>query len=113
VKVLQMLGRARLVRAQRGRGGGFQLSCDPRNTSLLDVVSAIDPLKRITKCPLGRAEHASELCALHRRVDDVAAQLEKSLASMTLQSVIDESPGGALCDPGNGSVGVSVSAKKS
>ena len=45
VKVLQMLARAKLVRAQRGRGGGFRLSCDPAVTSLLHVVQAIEPLE--------------------------------------------------------------------
>jgi len=99
VKVLQMLGRANLVRAQRGRGGGFQLSCDPKTTSLLDVVSVIDPLKRITQCPLGRPEHDGGLCPLHRRIDEVTAQLESSLRSMTLQSVVDDSTGSALCQP--------------
>ena len=99
VKVLQMLGRARLVKAQRGRGGGFQLACDPRTTSMLDVVSVIDPVRRIDSCPLGRQEHEGQLCPLHQRIDDIAALLESSLASMTIQSVVDESAGSALCQP--------------
>ena len=97
VKVLQMLGRAKLVWAQRGRGGGFQLACDPSETSLLDVVNAIDPLKRIEKCPLGRESHEGTLCPLHRRIDEVTAQLQDSFAQMSLRNVVEESPGSPLC----------------
>ena len=46
VEVLQMLARAGLVKAQRGRGGGFRIECDPDTTTLLDVINAIDPLER-------------------------------------------------------------------
>jgi len=99
VKVLQLLGRANLVRAQRGRGGGFRSICDPSQTSLLDVVNAIDPLKRITHCPLDRAEHSDALCPLHQAIDDVMAQLENSLRAMSLSAVVSASPDGALCKP--------------
>jgi Rrf2 family protein len=97
VKVLQALARAELVRAQRGRGGGFALTCDPARTTMLDVVNAIDPLKRIRTCPLERESHRGTLCPLHQRVDDVLALLEESLREMTLQRVIDEAGGSALC----------------
>jgi Rrf2 family protein len=111
VKVLQLLGRANLVRAQRGRGGGFRSICDPNVTSLLDVVNAIDPLKRIKHCPLDRAEHSDKLCPLHQAIDDVMAQLESSLRGMTLAAVVENAPDGALCKPnGNGATPVTVSA---
>ncbi len=109
VKVLQQLGRARLVRGQRGRRGGFWLDCDPRATTLLDVVNVIDPLERITACPLGREAHRSRLCPLHSRLDEVIALLQESLGQMTLQSVVAGKRGPALCRPG--SVGVTVSGR--
>ena len=99
VKVLQMLARAGLVRAQRGRGGGFQIDCDPNTTTLLDVVNAIDPLERITCCPVSRESHAGQLCPLHSRLDEVIVLLQDSFRKMTLQSVIDGAPGTALCQP--------------
>ncbi len=107
VKVLQQLGRARLVRGQRGRRGGFWLECEPRATTLLDVVDVIDPLERITACPLGRKAHRSRLCPLHSRLDEVIALLQKSLGQMTLQSVVDGTPGPALCRPNSVSITVS------
>jgi Rrf2 family protein len=97
VKVLQALARAELVRAQRGRGGGFALVCDPKRTTMLDVVNAIDPLKRIRACPLEKESHRGGLCPLHQCVDDVLALLEDSLRTMTLQGMIDRAEGSALC----------------
>jgi Rrf2 family protein len=99
VKVLQWLGRAQMVHGQRGRKGGFKLSCDPHKTTLLDVVNVIDPMERIETCPLGREAHEGGLCPLHRRLDDVIAILMDSLGHMTLQSVVDGQEGPALCRP--------------
>jgi Rrf2 family protein len=100
VKVLQWLGRARMVHGQRGRKGGFRLACDPNKTTLLDVVNVIDPLERIPSCPLGRESHQSRLCPLHTRLDEVVAILIDTLGGMTLQSVVDGTEGPALCQPG-------------
>jgi Rrf2 family protein len=99
VKVLQLLGRAGLVKAQRGRGGGFRLDCDPAVTTLYDVVNAIDPLVRITRCPLDREVHAAGLCPLHKCIDDVMGQLEDALRAMPLKGVVDSAEGSALCMP--------------
>lgn len=111
VKVLQWLGKEGLVIGHRGRRGGFRLDCNPSKTTLLDVVNVIDPLKRITECPLGREAHKSALCPLHKRIDEVIAMLQDTLGSMTLTSVIEGSPGPTLCAPGD--VTITVSAKRS
>lgn len=99
VKVLQMVARAGLVRAQRGRGGGFQLSCDPAKTTLLDVVNAIDPIERITSCPVGSTGEQRSLCSLHRRLDEVIGGLRDDLAATTLAAILAMKPGPALCQP--------------
>ncbi len=111
VKVLQHLGRAKLVHGQRGRRGGFRLRCDPDATTLLDVVDVIDPLERIMSCPLGREAHRARLCPLHSRLDEVIGLLQDSLGEMTLRSVVDGAPGPALCRPPR--VRVTLSARGS
>ena len=108
VKVLQWLGRARMVQGQRGRRGGFRLECDPNRTTLLDVVNVIDPLERIVDCPLGREAHKSKLCPLHSRIDEVIALLQDSLGQMTLQSVIEGTRGPTLCQPSGTKITVSA-----
>ena len=98
-KVLQAMGRGGLVRAQRGLGGGFTLSREPKDMTVLDVVNAVDPIGRITECPLGLKAHGTNLCPLHRRLDDALAQVEQVLGDTTLAELI-ETPGGSrpLCE---------------
>jgi Rrf2 family protein len=94
-KVLQILVRARLVSSQRGVNGGFVLSDDPGRISLFDVVSAVEPSRRISCCPLGLPQHHDQLCPLHRRLDDAAASVEQMLRATTLADVVVESVAGA------------------
>jgi Rrf2 family nitric oxide-sensitive transcriptional repressor len=89
-KVLQSLNRAKIVRSQRGIGGGVALAADPQVLTILDVVNAVDPLQRITNCPLNLKSHGAHLCPLHRRLDDAMAQVEAAFASTTLAEVLSE-----------------------
>ncbi len=99
VKVLQTLGRAGLLQAQRGRGGGFRLTCDVSKTSLLEVVNAIEPIDRIRSCPMEVEAHQDGLCPLHRCLDEIGSQLEDRLRAITLENVVSEAGGSALCRP--------------
>jgi Rrf2 family protein len=89
-KVLQALGRAGLVEAQRGLYGGFVLSRPLDKLTILDVINAVDPLKRIERCPLGLAEHGSRLCALHQRLDQGVAQIELLFGGSTISQLLSE-----------------------
>lgn len=99
-KVLQTLGRAGLVRAQRGLGGGFTLVRPPEAITVLDVVNAVDPLRRIRECPLGVAGHGPHLCALHQRMDDALATLERVFAETRISDLLREAGGSPLCEAG-------------
>lgn len=85
-KVLQQLVRAGLLTSQRGLGGGFSLARPATEMSVYEVVQAVDPISRILECPLKLPEHRKELCALHRRLDDVMEMVEHSFR---LTSVAD------------------------
>src|SRR5262245_2229325 len=50
LKVLRLLVRSRLVRAQPGAGGGFQLALDPEQISMLRVIEAIDGPRDCGRC---------------------------------------------------------------
>jgi Rrf2 family protein len=77
-KVMQCLGRAGLVKSQRGLKGGFTLAHDPQALSVLAVVNAVDPIQRFPECPLGIPSHGRRLCPLHDRLDRAAASVEKA-----------------------------------
>ena len=98
-KVLQALGRAGLVQSLRGKQGGHHLAMSPDELTILDVVNAVDPLQRITTCPLGLKSHGKRLCPLHTRLDNAIAMVESAFGGTTLAEVLAEpSSSVPLCD---------------
>lgn len=98
-KVLQALGRAGLVQSQRGLHGGFILIKPPGKLSILEVINAVDPIKRIKVCPLNLKSHAASLCPLHKRLDDAYGSVEKAFAKSTIGELLAESSGSKpLCE---------------
>jgi len=98
-KVLQMLGRAGLVASRRGLGGGFRLAKPAAALTVLEVVNAVDPIKRITRCPLDLESHGPNLCPLHKRLDEATEYIERSFASTTIAELLAQ-PGRStpFCD---------------
>jgi Rrf2 family protein len=96
-KVLQILVGASIVHSQRGIKGGFTLARTPERITALDVVNAVEPIRRIRECPLGRAEHASALCPLHRRMDSALAALERVYKGVSLASLVERPGHSPLC----------------
>ena len=97
-KVMQGLSRAGLVHAQRGLHGGFTLAVPSTQLTVLDVVQAVDPLRRIEHCPLGLKGHQS-LCPLHRRLDNAVAMVEKALGASTIAELLAEPKRGKAPKP--------------
>ena len=90
-KILNALSRAGLVSGQRGRGGGFQAVHPATELTVLHVVNAVDPLKRIRTCPLGLKAHGTNLCPLHRKIDDAMLSVEEAFGSTTIASLLGQS----------------------
>lgn len=98
-KVLQGLRERELVHLQRGVGGGVTLTRAPAAISILDVVNAVDPIQRITTCPLDLKSHGVRLCALHRRMDDAMQKMEDAFRRTSLAELLaDSNPSVPLCD---------------
>lgn len=95
-KVMRDLVVAGLVESQRGPNGGFILARPAAQIAILDIVNAVDPIKRITQCPMGNPKHI-KLCALHRKLDGAIAQIEVVLRDTTLAEVLVESPEAGAC----------------
>lgn len=87
-KVLRDLVLAGLIRSQRGPNGGFSLAMEPKEISMLAVIDAVDPIERITKCPLGNPAHV-KLCPLHRRLDEALALIQQEFARTSLGEILD------------------------
>ena len=89
-KVLQSLGKAGLVNAQRGLRGGYVLAQPLDELTMLDVINAVDPLERIVRCPLGLVAHQGHLCPLHRRIDEGLALIESLFRQTTVDQLLSE-----------------------
>ena len=90
VKVLQHLQQAGLVHSRRGLGGGVALAKTPDELTILEVVNAVDPIRRIQTCPLELAGHGVRLCPLHRRLDQALALVEDAFRETTLAELLVE-----------------------
>jgi Rrf2 family protein len=98
-KVMRDLARAGLVDSQRGPNGGFVLGRPAEQITILQVLAAVDPIHRITSCPLGRPDHV-KLCPLHRRLDAAIAQVEGVLGRTTLGELVTQGTKGCpMMDP--------------
>lgn len=87
-KVMQALVRGNLVQSQRGCGGGFALTKPPSEINALEILEAVDPIRRIHSCPLTLETHGTNLCALHKRIDEATAMLEKYYAETNISEIL-------------------------
>jgi Rrf2 family transcriptional regulator, nitric oxide-sensitive transcriptional repressor len=98
-KVLQNLRDARLVDAHRGVQGGFLLSRPAEQITILQVVNAVEPIRRIVVCPLGLESHGARLCPLHKKLDQALAHAEAAFGSTTLADLLAQPTASVpLCD---------------
>lgn len=89
-KVMNVLGRARLVRSIRGAGGGYQFIGNAKRTTLLDVVQLFEDFgseresTAADTTPEGRA-----LAAILTEIDDIARATLGSITIATMQKLVD------------------------
>jgi len=86
-KVLQQLVKHGIIESRRGVRGGYTLSSAPNEMTLLPIINAIEPIKRISDCPLKLASH-KQRCPLHQAMDEAALAMEKVIASKTISDLL-------------------------
>jgi len=89
-KVLQSLVRGGLVFSTRGLKGGFVLTRPAADINLLEIMEVVNPIRRIEHCPLDLEGHSSQLCPLHRRLDQAMAMVQEAFAQTTLAELLSE-----------------------
>ena len=91
-KVMQSLARAGLVSSQRGLHGGFVLVRKAATFSVLDVITAVEPLHHVRCCPLRIEEHQG-LCQLHATLEEAVRRMEEVYSATTIESLLEERGG--------------------
>jgi Rrf2 family transcriptional regulator, nitric oxide-sensitive transcriptional repressor len=98
-KVLQSLQRQKIVIVKRGLHGGYSILKPPQELTLYEVVQAVDPIQRITTCPLELASHGKRLCSLHKKLDQAMADMEQAFRTTSLHELVTHpGPSKPLCD---------------
>ena len=98
-QVLQGLCKSGLLRSQSGAGGGITLIKSPAELTLLEVINAVEPIQRISYCPLGIKTHGIRLCPLHKRMDDALEKVEAAFRDTTLAEILaDPNESVPLCE---------------
>ncbi|HEX6963311.1 MAG TPA: Rrf2 family transcriptional regulator [Lacipirellula sp.] len=85
-KVLQSMRRAGLIHSRRGVGGGVTLAEGPKDISLLDVIDAVEPLKR------ARGKSRSAPTTLQRTLDEALVQVRETFANVSLADMLASTP---------------------
>jgi Rrf2 family iron-sulfur cluster assembly transcriptional regulator len=92
-KLLKLLADSGLVESQKGKGGGFRLTRDSAEISVLDVVEPIDHPSRWAGCFLGRSRcNDRSPCAVHRRWAKVRDAYLRFLEETTLADLAGRVP---------------------
>ena len=86
-KIFASLGRAGIVRAVRGKGGGFILARDPKRITVLEVIEAVDGPLAVNLC-----QHEPPLCEevgcpLRPVWQDLQESIRSKLSAVTLDLV--------------------------
>ena len=89
-KVLLNLSKGGVVRTQRGLHGGSVLARSADETTIFDVIQAVDPIQRITTCPLGLKGHGVNLCPVHKRLDQAIESVEIAFRNSTIGELVAE-----------------------
>jgi Rrf2 family iron-sulfur cluster assembly transcriptional regulator len=82
------LRRRGLVKSARGPGGGYRLAKGAHETSIADIVHAVDEPLRATRCNVGKGcMIKGERCLTHDLWADLGERIEDYLASVSLADV--------------------------
>jgi len=89
-QLFSRLRRKGLVQSARGPGGGYRLTRTAAETSIAEIVLAVDEPLRATRCAAqGRGcMSRGERCMTHDLWDDLGHRIEDYLASVSLADVI-------------------------
>lgn len=90
-KILQELGRKRLLQSMKGPNGGFYLDKESLECSLADIVKVVDGDKLFTGCGLG-LKQCSEThpCPIHNEFRSVRKGIQNMLENAKLGEFTEE-----------------------
>lgn len=89
-KIIKSLSKVGIVSSKPGVNGGSQLARPPARITVLDVMNAIDPMQRISYCPLNIESHGIKLCRMHHKLNDAISVVERVLSESSILDLLNE-----------------------
>jgi Rrf2 family protein len=87
-KILQKLSRGGIVRSYQGIKGGFQLSREPEEISLFDIVATMEGPVAMNICTVNKKRCSlSSSCKVHPFWITVRKEVEKALKKVTFKQI--------------------------
>lgn len=85
--------RAGLVSGVRGPGGGYRLARPPRETTVADIIAAVNEPIKATRCKEGSAKSClgkSGRCIAHGLWAELGDRIQFFLASVSLSDILEQ-----------------------
>jgi len=92
-KILQLLAKQKILSSSKGPHGGFSLMRDPREITLLDIVTTIDGNDFFENCIIHNTTCSCVgdeklVCPIHDEYSKIRASLMKLFAKKTIYSLV-------------------------
>lgn len=90
--VMGKLKKAGLAHATRGVKGGWSLSKEPEEITMLDVLEVMEGSIKVNRCLHGESEcnrEATGFCQVHSYYNELQSHLENFLGNVTLDQIRD------------------------
>ncbi len=87
--IFRMLQKNGIIRSTRGAKGGYQLACDPKQTTVLEVMKAIEGPVELLECLKTSTCKKMSNCPTRYLWDGLERCIIEYLNSMTLENLID------------------------
>ena len=85
LKILRKLVQAGLVKSYQGAKGGYQLSREPNEITLRQVIEAVEGPWRISRCVGDGYQCAHAPCRVHRVYEEITDLVRQKLDSFTFE----------------------------
>lgn len=89
-KLLNLLGRAKLVTSQRGAAGGYTLSAEPEAITVAQIIQAMEGPIALTACVDGAVDScdAESFCPMRGNWNKVNGAIRSALTSVSLAEMM-------------------------
>jgi len=90
-KVLQTMTRFKLVRAGKGRGGGFYFDDQAKELPVIEIIKAIDGEKFFSSCAFGFGNcNCANTCPMHDEFKLIRDGFSEMVEKLTVQSMAEK-----------------------